>query len=171
MIEKQQRVDLRKTGKERSVMEIIKESQQKNFKPLFRGTVPLMGHSFMSAILGLVGQPQLQKKIQNELGSKSTLGQSACNLIASSIVSPIYVVATNPLSRLEVIMQTSSISGKRISVVEACKELAKDMAQNGMKGVFRGQGLGLAKAIVSLSLFHEGRIFLTRQAKRYNGTL
>ena len=69
MIEKQQRVDLRKTGKERSVMEIIKESQQKKFKPLFRGTVPLMGHSFMSAILGLVGQPQLQKKIQNELGS------------------------------------------------------------------------------------------------------
>lgn len=171
MIEKQQRVDLRKTGKERSVMEIIKESQQKKFKPLFRGTVPLMGHSFMSAILGLVGQPQLQKKVQNELGSKSTLGQSACNLIASSIVSPIYVVATNPLSRLEVIMQTSSISGKRISVVEACKELAKDMAQNGMKGVFRGQGLGLAKAIVSLSLFHEGRIFLTRQAKNYNGTL
>ena len=171
MIEKQQRVDLRKTGKERSVMEIIKESQQKNFKPLFRGTVPLMGHSFMSAILGLVGQPQLQKKIQNELGSKSTLGQSVCNLIASSIVSPIYVVVTNPLSRLEVIMQTSSISGKRISVVEACKELAKDMAQNGMKGIFRGQGLGLTKAIVSLSLFHEGRMFLTRQAKNYNGTL
>jgi hypothetical protein len=130
-----------------------------------------MGHSFMSAILGLVGQPQLQKKIQNELGSKSTLGQSACNLIASSIVSPIYVVATNPLSRLEVIMQTSSISGKRIGVVEACQELAKDMAQHGMKGVFRGQGLGLAKAIVSLSLFHEGRLFLTRQAKSYNGTL
>ena len=80
-------------------------------------------------------------------------------------------MVTNPLSRLEVIMQTSSISGKRISVVEACKELAKDMAQNGMKGVFRGQGLGLAKAIVSLSLFHEGRMFLTRQAKNYNGTL
>jgi len=171
MIEKQQRADLRTTGKERPVMEIMREAQQKQFKPLFRGTVPLMGHSFMSAVLGLVGQPQLQKKIQNELGSSSTLGQSACNLIASSIVSPIYVVATNPLSRLEVIMQTSSISGKRIGVMEACQELAKDMAQHGMKGVFRGQGLGLAKAIVSLSLFHEGRLFLTRQAKSYNGTL
>jgi len=171
MIEKQQRVDMKTTGKERPVMDIVKEAQQKNFKPLFRGTVPLMGHSFMSAILGLVGQPQLQKKIQNELGTNSSLGQSACNLIASSIVSPIYVIATNPLSRLEVIMQTSSISGKPIGVMEACKELAKDMAQHGMKGVFRGQGLGLAKAIVSLSLFHEGRLFLTRQTKSYNGTL
>lgn len=170
MIEKQQRTDLR-TGKERSVIEIIKESKQQNYKPLFRGTVPLMGHSMASAMLGLVGQPQLQKKIQNELGSKSTLGQSACNLIASSIISPMYVIVTNPLSRLEVIMQTASISGKRIGVLEACKELAKDMTQNGMKGIFRGQGLGLAKAIVSLSLFHEGRLFLTRQAKSYNGTL
>lgn len=171
MIEKQQRTDLRKTGKERPVIEIIKEAKQQNYKPLFRGTVPLMGHSMASAILGLVGQPQLQKKIQNELGSKSTLGQSACNLIASSIVSPIYVITTNPLSRLEVIMQTTSISGKRIGVLEACKELAKDMKQNGMKGIFRGQGLGLAKAIVSLTLFHEGRLFLTRQVKNYNGTL
>lgn len=168
MIEKQQRSDMKKTGKERPVVEILKEAQQKNYKPLFRGTVPLMGHSFMSAILGLVGQPKLQKKIQNEIGSKSTLGQSACNLIASTIVSPIYVVATNPLSRLEVIMQTSSISGKRIGVLEACKELGKDMTQHGMKGVFRGQGLGLAKAIVSLSLFHEGRLFLTKHTKNYN---
>lgn len=171
MIEKQQRAEFRKTGKERPIIDIIRESKQKNFKPLFRGTVPLMGHSFMSAILGLVGQPQLQRKIQNELGSKSSLGQSACNLIASSIVSPIYVIATNPLSRLEVIMQTSSISGKRIGITEACKELSRDMAQNGMRGIFRGQGLGLAKAIVSLSLFHEGRMFFTEQTKKYNGTI
>ena len=171
MIEKQQRVDMKKTGLERPVLDIIKEAQQKNFKPLFRGTVPLMGHSFTSAILGLVGQPKLQKNIQSYIGANSTLGQSACNLISSAIVSPIYVIATNPLSRLEVIMQTSSMSGKSISVLDACKELSKDMAQNGMKGIFRGQGLGLAKAIVSLSLFHEGRMFLTRQAKSYNGTL
>ena len=85
-------------------------------------------------------------------------------------MSPIYVLATNPLSRLEVIMQTSSMSGKSIGTVDACKELAKDMAQNGMKGVFRGQGLGLAKAIVSLTLFHEGRLFLTQKTKQYNGT-
>ena len=170
MIEKQQRSNLRTTGKEKPVMEIITEARQKNFKPLFRGTVPLMGHSFISAILGLVGQPQLQKYIQTELGDKSSLGQSATNLIASSIVSPIYVVATNPLSRLEVIMQTNSIQGKRIGVTEACKELAKDMTQFGMKGIFRGQGLGMAKAIVSLTLFHEGRLFLTEKMKIHNGT-
>ena len=170
MIEKQQRSSLRSTGKEKPVVEILAEAREKNFKPLLRGTVPLMGHSFTSAILGLVGQPQLQKKIQNELGTKSSLGQSACNLIASSIVSPIYVIATNPLSRLEVIMQTNSIKGKKIGVVDACKELSKDMTQFGMKGIFRGQGLGMAKAIVSLSLFHEGRLFLTNKMKIYNGT-
>jgi hypothetical protein len=170
MIEKQQRSSLRSTGKEKPVVEILAEAREKNFKPLLRGTVPLMGHSFTSAILGLVGQPQLQKKIQNELGTKSSLGQSATNLIASSIVSPIYVIATNPLSRLEVIMQTNSIKGKKIGVVEACKELSKDMTQFGMKGIFRGQGLGMAKAIVSLTLFHEGRLFLTDKMKIYNGT-
>jgi hypothetical protein len=152
-------------------MEIVKEAGRHNYKPLFRGTYPLMGHSFASAILGLVGQPKLQKKVETYIGTNSSLGQSACNLISSSIVSPIYVFVTNPLSRLEVIMQTSSMSGKSIGTMEACKELGKDMAQNGMKGVFRGQGIGLAKAIVSLTLFHEGRIFLTRQTKEYNGTL
>jgi hypothetical protein len=171
MIEKQQRVDMKTTGKERPVMEIVKEAGRHNYKPLFRGTYPLMGHSFASAILGLVGQPKLQKKVETYIGTNSSLGQSACNLISSSIVSPIYVFVTNPLSRLEVIMQTSSMSGKSIGTMEACKELGKDMAQNGMKGVFRGQGIGLAKAIVSLTLFHEGRIFLTRQTKEYNGTL
>ena len=39
-----------------------------------------------------------------------------------------------------------------------------------MKGIFRGQGLGIAKAIVSLTLFHEGRLFLSKQMKIYNGT-
>jgi len=168
MIEKQQRSNFRTTGKETSVVDILKESRQQNYKPLLRGTVPLMGHSFISAILGLVGQPQLQKYIQTELGTKSSLGQSATNLVASSVVSPIYVVATNPLSRLEVIMQTASISGKRIGVVDACKELATDMSKFGMKGIFRGQGLGMAKAIVPLTLFHEGRMFLADKMKLYN---
>ena len=35
-------------------------------------------------------------------------------------------------------------------------------------GIFRGQGIGIAKAIVSLTLFHEGRIYLTNQFKAYN---
>jgi hypothetical protein len=170
MIEKQQRVNLRTTGKEVPVTTILKDARESNFRPLFRGTVPLMGHSFASAILGLVGQPKLQKYIQNELGAKTNLGQSMTNLVASSIVSPIYVIATNPLSRLEVIMQTSSIKGKQIGVTEAIKELVKDKKQFGLKGMFRGQGTGLAKAIISLTLFHEGRLFLTKQMKIYNGT-
>ena len=30
------------------------------------------------------------------------------------------------------------------------------------------QGIGIAKAVVSLSLFHEGRMFLAAQTKAYN---
>ena len=68
----------------------------------------------------------------------------------------------------QVIMQTNSIKGKSISVLEACKEIGVDMAQNGLSGIFRGQGIGIAKAIVSLTLFHEGRLFLARQFKERN---
>ena len=46
--------------------------------------------------------------------------------------------------------------------------MAADMSQFGLKGIFRGQGIGIAKAIVSLSLFHEGRMFLARQFKASN---
>ena len=204
MIEKQQRAVLKSTGKEKPVMEILRESAAKNFAPLLRGTVPLMGHSFASAVLGLVGQPQLQKWIQQEMGAKTTLGGSATNFVASAIVSPIYgarlararvarparlreagavarcappppaplhprpVIVTNPLSRLEVIMQTNSIKGRSIGVVEAVREMGSDMAAFGLRGLFRGQGLGIAKAIVSLSLFHEGRMFVARQIKANN---
>ena len=69
MIEKQQRAYLKQTGAEKPLMEIIKESAEKNYKPLFRGTVPLMGHSLASAILGLVGQPKLQKWVHKEVGN------------------------------------------------------------------------------------------------------
>jgi hypothetical protein len=168
MIEKQQRAFMKTTGKEKPIKEIISESAAKNFKPLFRGTIPLMGHSMASALLGLVGQPRLQKWVQNELGSTSNLGGSATNLVASAVVSPIYVVVTNPLSRLEVIMQTNSIAGKSIPVGQAVKEMAADMAAFGIKGIFRGQGIGIAKAIVSLSLFHEGRMGLARFLKQRN---
>jgi hypothetical protein len=160
MIEKQQRAYFKTTGKAKPIPEILRESAAKRFEPLFRGTVPLMGHSFASAVLGLVGQPKLQKYIQKELGDKTSMGRAATGLVASAVVSPIYVVVTNPLSRLEVIMQTSSIKGNRISVVEAVKEMVADSAAFGLRGVFRGQGIGIAKAIISLSLFHEGRHFL-----------
>lgn len=168
MIEKQQRAFFKQTGTTKPIMEILREAAAKNFAPLFRGTVPLMGHSFASAILGLVGQPRLQKHIQGELGDKTSLGRAATGLIASAVVSPIYVVVTNPLSRLEVIMQTSSIAGKSIGVVEAIKEMARDSAQFGLRGVFRGQGIGIMKAVISLTLFHEGRHFLQDSFKAYN---
>ena len=83
-------------------------------------------------------------------------------------MSPIYVVVTNPLSRLEVIMQTSSMQQKSITTMEAVGEMAADMSKFGLAGVFRGQGIGIAKAIVSLTLFHEGRIWLTTKFKDYN---
>ncbi len=168
MVEKQQRAFLKQTGVEKPVMEILKEAGAKKFAPLFRGTIPLMGHSLASATLGLVGQPRLQKYVQEQVGTKSNLGASATNLIASAVVSPIYVVVTNPLSRLEVIMQTNSIQGKSIGVFQAVGEMGADMAKFGLRGIFRGQGIGIAKAIVSLSLFHEGRMFLGRNIKDWN---
>jgi hypothetical protein len=168
MIEKQQRAFFKQTGAEKPLMEILRESAAKNFLPLFRGTVPLMGHSLASAVLGLVGQPRLQKWVQKEIGSTGALGGSATNLVASAVVSPIYVVVTNPLSRLEVIMQTNSIKGNSIGVLEACKEMGADMAKFGLAGVFRGQGIGIAKAIVSLTLFHEGRMWIAGKFKQYN---
>ena len=85
------------------------------------------------------------------------------------MVSPIYVVVTNPLSRLEVIMQTNSIKGKSIPVTAAVTEMLADMKKFGLRGIFRGQGIGIGKAIVSLTLFHEGRLFITRQFKASNG--
>lgn len=169
MIEKQQRIELKKNGKEKSFFEIIKESREQNYKPLFRGTIPLMGHSFISAILGLVGQPQLQKYIQKQIDNTSNFSRSTSNLLSSAIVSPIYVILTNPLSRLEVIMQTNNINYKSIGISQAIKEMMYDMKKFGLQGIFRGQGVGIAKAIVSLTLFHEGRLFI-QDAFIYNNS-
>jgi hypothetical protein len=168
MVEKQQRAYFRQTGVEKPIMEILKESAAKNFMPLFRGTVPLMGHSLASACLGLVGQPKLQKYIKKEVGSSGMFSSAVTGLIASAVVSPIYVAVTNPLSRLEVIMQTNSIKGKSIGLGDAIKEFAADSKKFGMSGLFRGQSIGIFKAIISLTLFHEGRLYLMRHFKAEN---
>jgi hypothetical protein len=173
MIEKQQRVELKNTGKVKSMILIIKESAQYNFKPLFRGTTPLIAHSAASATTGLVGQPKLQKIIQGKLSESSSnntfsFSKSTANLIASALVSPIYVVITNPLSRLEVIMQTNSISGPAIKLSDAIKELVTDSKKFGLRGAFRGQGIGIGKAVISLSLFHEGRMFCEQLLAKNN---
>merc|ERR1719183_3144393 len=167
MIEKQQRAYFKETGAEKPIGEILRESAKQNFQPLFRGTIPLMGHSLASALLGLAGQPKLQKYIKSEL-SHYGIGNFVSGLLASAAVTPIYVAVTNPLSRLEVIMQTSKIDGKSISVIDACKEVARDSKEFGMRGVFRGQGLGIAKGILSLTAFHQGRIWLTDAYKSHN---
>jgi len=168
MIEKQQRAYFKQTGTTKPITEIVKESAASNFKPLFRGTIPLMGHSLASAILGLVGQPKLQKWVKEELGAKTQLSGFFTGLIASAAVSPIYVTVTNPLSRLEVIMQTSKIDGKAISVTNAIKEVAADSKKFGLRGIFRGQGIGMAKAVLSLTMFHQGRIWLADVFKQQN---
>jgi hypothetical protein len=169
MIEKQQRIELKKNGKEKPFFEILKESREQNYKPLFRGTIPLMGHSFISAILGLIGQPQLKKYIQKQIDNTSNFSRSTSNLLSSAIVSPIYVILTNPLSRLEVIMQTNKINVKSIGISQAIKEMIYDMKKFGLQCIFRGQGVGIAKAIVSLTLFHEGRLFI-QDAFIYNNS-
>ena len=81
MIEKQQRTAFKITGKEKPIMEILKESKAANFRPLFRGTMPLMGHSFASASLGLVGQPKLKKWVQKKLGSSGEIARPALALL------------------------------------------------------------------------------------------
>jgi len=168
MIEKQQRAFFRQTGGTKPILDILKESAAKRFAPLFRGTVPLMGHSLASALLGLVGQPKLQRYVKEQVGATGMIGNFGTNLIASAVVSPIYVGVTNPLSRLEVIMQTSAVDKKAISLGEAIKEVVNDGKKFGLRGIFRGQGIGIFKAVISLSLFHEGRLFLLDHFKESN---
>jgi hypothetical protein len=173
MIEKQQRVELRNSGQSRSMLSILREASQYNLKPLFRGTTPLIAHSAASATTGLVGQPKLQKYFQAKLSRESdsgffNLSKSSANLIASALVSPIYVIMTNPLSRLEVIMQTNPISGPAIKLSDGIKELVTDSKKFGLRGMFRGQAIGITKAVISLSLFHEGRMFFEQAIGQYN---
>lgn len=171
MIEKQQRVELKNTGKIKPVLEILKEVSKKNYKPLFRGTTVLMAHSSVSAMLGLVGQPKLQKHIMNKLSQTNdtlfSFSKSSANVIASTLVSPIYVFCTNPLSRLEIIMQTNPIKDKPIGIADAIKEFSKDIKTFGIRGLFRGQGIGITKAVISLSLFHEGRMMSEHLLMKY----
>lgn len=159
MIEKQQRAEMRQTGKPKSVRSILAEARAAGYRPLFRGTTPLMGHSLASATTGLVGQPKLQRGIEKKLQESGFVSQPLFStLVASAAVSPIYVLMTNPLSRLEVIMQTGAINNRRMTLGDAVRELGRDMRRYGMRGVFRGQGVGMAKAVISLSSFHYFRL-------------
>jgi hypothetical protein len=172
MIEKQQRIDLKTKGIIKPVFEIVKEASVYGYRPLFRGTTPLIAHSAASAITGLIGQPKLQKYIQQQLYNKNneketlfSFSKSGANLVASALVSPIYVVLTNPVSRIEVIMQTTSIHSPPVTLKDAMRELIKDSKEFGLRGIFRGQGIGIVKAVISLTLFHEGRMMMEHLMK------
>ena len=85
MIEKQQRAYFKQTGKAKPISEILSESRAANWKPLFRGTVPLMGHSLASATLGLVGQPKLQRYVKEQVGGTGKFSGVMTGLIASAV--------------------------------------------------------------------------------------
>ena len=65
-------------------------------------------------------------------------------------------------------MQTSSINSKKVTLGEAVKEVVRDTKEFGLRGMFRGNGIGIAKAIISLSMFHEGRIWCTEWNRERN---
>jgi hypothetical protein len=65
-------------------------------------------------------------------------------------------------------MQTSSIQGKAVSLPAACKEILLDSKTYGLRGIFRGQGIGVVKAIISLTTFHQGRIYCMDWFKERN---
>ena len=52
---------------------------------------------------------------------------------------------TNPLSRLEVIMQTSSINKKSITINQAIKEGVIDSKKFGLRGILEDKELELLK--------------------------
>lgn len=170
-VEKQQRVHLRETGMEKPVSTILRESASQRFLPLFRGTTILMGHSLASALLGLAGQPKLMAYIQHRLNSDTSLGKAASNLIASCCISPIYVIVTNPLTQIETILQTASLTGRRLTIRDALQRIASDARQFGLRGLFRGQSTGIAKAIISLTVFHQFRITFCDLARERNRRL
>ena len=168
VIEKQQRAFMRETGKAKPTMEILAESSRQRFLPLQNGVTVLMLHSWASAVTGLVGQPQIKKYVHSKLGDSGVLGNFGCNLFASAAVAPIYVTITNPLSRLEVIMQTTKFGEPKKGLLAASREIAMDWKSFGLRGIFRGQGIGMAKAVMSLTLFHLGREWCTGGFQQYN---
>ena len=44
-------------------------------------------------------------------------------------------------------MQTSSIDKKSVSINQALKEVITDSKKFGLRGIFRGQGVGMVKAV------------------------
>lgn len=164
ILEKQQRITLREMGKQKPLRQILDECRQTRYLPLFRGTIPLTLLSICNGLMGLIVQPKLQKKIQYEYD----ISRHLSNLVSSILISPLYIITTNPLSRIGVIIQTSPIGEKPLSMRTGFLEIYKDTLKYGVPGFFRGQGVGIIRAILSLSIFHEGRMLIEDQFRSNN---
>ena len=57
-------------------------------------------------------------------------------------------------------IQVQNIENPKMKINNAIKEYLKDVKLNGVKGFLRGQGAGIGKAVVSLTVFHEVRMTL-----------
>ena len=171
LLERQQRLTLRETGKQRPMMDVVRECATHRFLPLFRGSSALAAHSMVSALLGLSGQPILQAKIETHLGENTTLGKHSANIIASAIVSPFYVIISNPVNIIENKLMSHPISEKRMTLQTAMKEYSADIKEFGIRGLTRSQNVGIVNAVISLSLFHMGRMSLADYYKARNERL
>jgi hypothetical protein len=167
-IEKQQRSLFLLNGKKVSIRDIYIQCKFQNFIPLYRGLLPHCAHSLLSSIFGIYLQPVLQKYFANNFQNQYRF-QS--NFLSSCCVSPIYVIVSNPFIRIETIMQTSCVKSPKTSFVKAIEYLNNDYKQFGIKALFRGQGIGIVKAIFTLSIFHEVRMMISNFCKERNNLL
>jgi hypothetical protein len=126
-----------------------------------------MSHSVTSGCLALCGQSQLQKMISRKIETKSFLGEITSNLLSSCLISPIYVI-TNPLTRIETMIQTATIKRSAPSLKDCIVSIKQDYNKYGFHGLFRGQGVGIMKAIVHLTIFHQTRMTFIQKTKIWN---
>lgn len=160
-IEKQQRLNFHKSNNEINSKIILNNCKKYYYLPLFRGITPLITHTFISTSLGIFYQNKIQQKIYNYNHFKNNnINRFYSNLTSSLIISPIYIFLTNPIERIETIIQIKDINKPKYSLINAIKEYKNDIKMNGYKGFFRGNGTGIAKAVISLTVFHETRMIL-----------
>ena len=140
MIEKQQRAYFRQTGATKPIMDILKESAAKKFAPLFRGTVPLMGHSLASALLGLVGQPKLQRCV---LAATMSYLAGRCRRVPSPPSAAAPRRLTNVRTR-GVLLETSAPTPPASPVAYSSRHvsLARTLAAAAGRQVCQGAGRG-----------------------------
>lgn len=167
-IEKQQRSCLLKDGTKKSISSIFKDSSNQKFKPFYRGLLPHISHSMISGCLALSGQSKLQKIISRKIRTKSFLSEMTSNLLSSCLISPIYVILTNPITRIETIIQTAPIKKSAPSLKDCIVTIKQDYSKYGFHALFRGQGVGIIRAIVHLTIFHQARMVFIQKTKIWN---